>query len=59
MSISIAQLIVGFKSAMTTQGLADHLGIPELEVRARIAALTSDEESTINKEMSGQDGNHA
>jgi len=59
MNISIAQLLVGFKSAMTTQGLADHLGIPEKEVRARIAALTSDEESTIHKVMSSEDDNHA
>lgn len=59
MNISIAQLLVGFRSAMTAQGLADHLGVPLQEVRARLMALTPDEESTINRVMSGQDGNHA
>ena len=52
MNIPIAQLLVGFRSAMTDHGLADHLGVPVQEVRARLMALTPDEESAINQAMS-------
>lgn len=51
MNITIAQLLVGFKSAMTAQELADHLGVSVNDVRARIRALTPDEEHEINQAM--------
>lgn len=53
MQITLAQLIVGFKSAMTFKGLAEDLGVSEEDVRARIRALTPEEERTINTEMEG------
>jgi hypothetical protein len=47
MEITLAQLITGFTSAMTIQGLADYLGVPLVDVRARLSALTPDEERQI------------
>jgi hypothetical protein len=52
MNISIAQLMVGFQSSLTDYGLAEQLGVPVQEVRARLMALTPDEESAINQAMS-------
>ena len=53
MDITLTQLMVGFKSGLTLRGLADHLGVEEAAVRARLRNLTADEEATINKEMEG------
>lgn len=55
MQITLAQLIVGFKSAMTFNGLAEHLGVTEEDVKARLRALTPAEEAFINQEMDGPD----
>ena len=51
MDISLAQLLVGFRSGLTIRGLADYLGVDEVAVRARLRHLTADEEATIHKEM--------
>lgn len=51
MKITLAQLVHGFRSKMTMQGLADYLGVSIEEVRARLTHLTSDEEQTINEAM--------
>lgn len=51
MTITIAQLLLGFKKAMTIRELAEQLGVSETDVRARIRALTSDEEHEINQAM--------
>lgn len=53
MNITVAQLLIGFESAMTDTALADHLGVPVQEVRARLRSLTPEEEELINKEMGG------
>lgn len=53
MEITVAQLLIGFKSAMTDTALAEHLGVPAQVVRERLGALTPEEEAHINKEMGG------
>lgn len=53
MEITVAQLLIGFKSAMPINALADHLGVSPQEVRDRLRTLTPDEESYINQEMEG------
>jgi hypothetical protein len=55
MQITLAQLVVGFKSAMTIHGLAGHLGVPVEDVRARFRALTPAEETAINTAMEEAD----
>lgn len=51
MKITLAQLVIGFRSKMTMQGLADYLGVPIEEVRSRLRALTPEEEQHINEAM--------
>lgn len=51
MKITLPQLVFGFRSGMTMQGLANYLGVPIEEVRARLRVLTPDEESKINEAM--------
>lgn len=53
MKITVAQLLIGFKSAMSDTDLADHLGVTVQEVRSRLRALTPEEEAHINNEMGG------
>ncbi len=53
MNITAAQLLIGFKSAMPIEGLAEHLGVAPQDVRDRLRALTLDEEAYINNEMGG------
>ena len=53
MEITVAQLLIGFKSAMPIDGLADHLGVTPQAVRDRLRTLTPAEEKTINNEMGG------
>jgi len=53
MQITLAQLIAGFKAAMTIDGLAAHLDVPVTEVRARLRALTPGEETAIHYAMEG------
>jgi predicted ArsR family transcriptional regulator len=53
MEITVAQLLVGFNSAMPIDGLAEHLGVTPQEVRERLRTLTPEEEAHINKEMGG------
>jgi predicted ArsR family transcriptional regulator len=53
MEITVAQLLIGFKSAMPIDGLAEHLGVTPQAVRDRLRTLTPDEESYINAEMGG------
>ena len=53
MKITVAQLLAGFKSAMSDTELADHLGVTVQEVRSRLRALTPEEEAHINNEMGG------
>jgi DNA-binding Lrp family transcriptional regulator len=51
MNITFAQLLVGFTSALTMQELADLLGVSEKEVRARLRALTPEEEREIDQAL--------
>lgn len=53
MNITVAQLLVGFESAMTDTALAEHLGVTVQEVRARLRSLTPEEEDQINNQMGG------
>lgn len=53
MHITLAQLLVGFKAAMTVHSLADILNVTAADVRARIRALTPAEEAEINAAMEG------
>lgn len=53
MEISLTQLLVGFQSALTIRKLADQLGVSEEQVRARLRALTAEEEAHINEVMEG------
>jgi hypothetical protein len=53
MGITLTQLIVGFKKAMTVHGLAESLNVAVGDVRARIRALTPAEEAEINAAMEG------
>lgn len=53
MEITVAQLLIGFKSAMTDTALADHLGVPVQVVRERLRSLTPEEETDINNQMGG------
>ncbi len=53
MTITTAQLLAGFKAAMTPHELADSLAVPVEDVRARIRALTPAEEAEINEAMEG------
>lgn len=53
MHITLAQLVVGFKAAMTVHELAVSLGVVANDVRARIRALTPAEEAEINAVMEG------
>ena len=51
MEITVAQLLIGFKSAMPINVLAEHLGVTPQAVRDRLRTLTPDEESYINQEI--------
>ena len=53
MEITVTQLLIGFKSAMPINTLADHLGVTPQAVRDRLRTLTPEEESRINEEMGG------
>lgn len=53
MEITVAQLLIGFKSAMPINDLADHLGVTPQAVRDRLRTLTLKEEECINNEMGG------
>ena len=53
MEITLYQLLVGFQSGFTIKGLAAYLGVDEVVVRARLRALTADEEARINQVMEG------
>jgi predicted ArsR family transcriptional regulator len=53
MEITVAQLLIGFKSAMPIDGLAEHLGVTPQAVRDRLRTLTLEEETCINQEMEG------
>jgi len=54
MDISLTQLLFGFQSGLTIGGLAEHLGLEEVAVRARLRQLTAEEEAHINKVMEGR-----
>jgi hypothetical protein len=53
MHITIDQLLVGFRAKLTTNALGRFLGLPPAEVRARIGALTTDEEAHIKEALEG------
>jgi predicted ArsR family transcriptional regulator len=53
MNITVAQLLIGFKSAMPINALAEHLGVTPQAVRDRLRTLTPEEEETITIEMGG------
>lgn len=53
MQINITQLLVGFKSAMNINQLADSLGVPPREVIDRLKSMTPAEEEIINTTMEG------
>ena len=53
MSITLAQLVVGFKTAMTVNELAGYFHVAVGDVRARIRDLTPAEEAEINAAMEG------
>lgn len=53
MKITVAQLLIGFKSAMSDKALAEYLGVPVQAVRERLRSLTPEEEAHINKEIGG------
>lgn len=54
MEISLTDLLYGFQSGFTIKDLADHLGVEEVAVRARLRQLTASEEATINQVMEGK-----
>jgi hypothetical protein len=54
MEITLDHLVFGFQSGFTIRGLAAYLGVEEVEVRARLRHLTSDEEARINQVMEGK-----
>lgn len=54
MHISLAQLLFGFKAALTIDDLAAHLGVSVAAVRDRIRAITPAEEAHINTAMEGK-----
>lgn len=54
MEITLAQLVFGFRSGMTMQGLANYLGVPIEDVRARLRVLTPEEEQKIDEAMKGR-----
>lgn len=51
MEITVTQLLIGFKSAMPVEGLAECLGVTPQAVRDRLRVLTPEEEAYINQEM--------
>lgn len=51
MSITIDHLLVGFKAKLTSHALGRYLGLPADAVRARLRALTAEEEAQINAHM--------
>jgi hypothetical protein len=51
MQITMDQLIVGFTERMTVKGLAVYLQVSEKDVRARLSALTSEEEHLIDQAL--------
>lgn len=51
MEITFAQLLAGFRSALTAQGLADRLGVDVSVVRTRLRSLTPQEEQMINEAL--------
>jgi len=53
MQITLAQLLVGFTSAMNIAQLADNLGVPQSAVIDRLKSLTPAEEEIINTTMEG------
>lgn len=54
MEITLDHLLMGFQSGFTIKGLAAYLGVDEVEVRARLRRLTSEEEAKINRVMEGR-----
>lgn len=53
MQITLAQLVVGFQSAMNINQLADSLGVPQGDVIDRLKSLTPEEEQFIHTAMEG------
>lgn len=53
MQISIAQLLIGFQSALNIKQLADRLGVPQRDIIDRLKSMSPAEEQIINDAMEG------